>query len=294
VKAARWSGVALACAVFLALAGDVGARADTGATVAEFGWWSQRPAASAQSGGGFEVADSPAGALSVAAVRIAVQAPSLTSATLRLPENQPVGTAILQACSTTSAWTAAGPGDWSQRPQPNCASAIPLKRDDAAVAWTVNVLPLLPPGTREATVMIVPGPAATPVPAPFQITFRGAELTAEAGPAETPPPASSGAIPGSTGDAFGAVPSTGQLADFAVPPPLAAPAAPATPSSEQIVAAPAQTSGRFPTQGQVGVPAAHTRKPWGRLPLLVLAAVVVGTVTGTGRRQLVARGLLPS
>ena len=294
MKPTRWAVLLVAATVFLALAGGTGARAEPGGAVVEFGWWTQVPGAVNPAGGGFTVADSPVDRLSVAAIRLSVTAPSLTSAKLVLPENQQVGTAVVQLCPTQSAWTAASPGPWDQRPTPDCAAPIPLVRDAAALVWTADVLSLLSRGAGEVSLMVVPGPAAAglPAPAPFQVSFRGADLQSEAGaalPDVAPAPAPAD---GGFADTFGAASAVGSPSDFGVPDPLPGPAVAAPPANEQIVAAPVQTPGRFPQRNDAGAPGGGADQPWGRLPLLTLAAAAVGAGTSVGRSQLRERGLL--
>lgn len=290
MKPTRWAIALLTASVFVALAGgDV--RAEPGATVTEFGWWSQVPGATTPAGGGFQVADSPAGPLSVAAIRVSVTAATLSSGTLVLPESEQVGTAALQVCLTRSAWSPSSPGPWNQRPTPDCAAPIALVRDAAALSWTAQVLPLLSSGPGEVSLMVVPAPAATPVPTPFQISFRGAGLQAEAGSAVPEPAGSSGPASGFD-STFGGASAVGSPSDFGVPAPLPEPAVAPVPANEQIVAAPAQVGGRFPQRGDVGIPGGGADQPWGRLPLLVLAAAAIGAGTSVGRMQLRARGLL--
>lgn len=293
----RWAAALLGAAVFVALAGGTAVRAESGASVTEFGWWSRAPAATTPAGGGFEIADSPAGQLSVAAIRINVTASSLSSAKLVLPENQQVGAGIMQVCPTTSPWRPESPGMFDQAPKPDCQNPIAMVRDAGGTAptWTAEVLPLLSGGPREVSLMVVPGPPSAPLPAaaPFVVSLRGADLFSEAGSA-LPDVAPSPEADTSFDSTFGAASSVGSPSDFGQPAPLPQPAAPAVPESEQIVAAPAQTAGRFPTRGDVGTPGGGADQPWGRLPLLTLAAAAVGAVSSVGRTQLRARGLLPA
>lgn len=289
----RWSAGLLACTVMLALVGVGGARAETGGSVSEFGWWSKVPGAATQAGGGFQVADGPGGPLSVAAIRMNVTASTLTSARLVLPEVQQVGTAILQVCRTASSWTAASPGQYDSAPKPDCTSAIPMARDGAAVAWTADILPLLNSGPGQVSVMIVPGPPAAPLPAPapFQVSFSDANLESE-GSSEAPVAPSTSDSSGGFAETFGAGSSVGSPADFGVPAPLAEPVTAAPAPNEQVLTAPAQTPGRFPQRGDVGAPSGGADQPWGRLPLLMVVAAAIGAAASVARTQLRARGLI--
>jgi hypothetical protein len=293
VRPSRWAVALVASTVFVALAGG-GARADSGGAVTEFGWWTQVPGATTQAGGGFQVADSPAGQLSVAAIRISITASSLVSAKLVLPEAQQIGSAIVQVCRTTSTWTAASPGTWDKKPTPDCATPIPLVRDAASTSWSADVMALLSSGPGEVSLMVVPGPppAGLPAPAPFQVSLGGAELQSEAGaalpdPVAAPAPAESGFT-----DTFGAASSVGSPSDFGVPAPLPTPVVEPSAPNQQVAAAPAQTPGRFPSRNDAGAPGGGEKKPWGRLPVLTLAAALVGAGTSVGRSQLRERGLL--
>ncbi|MEY2566565.1 MAG: hypothetical protein QOE35_1094 [Actinomycetota bacterium] len=290
----RWAALLLTSAVLLALAGAGGARADTGGSVTEFGWWTKTPGATTQAGGGFQVADAPGGPVSVAAIRLDITASSLSTAKLVLPEAQQVGTAVVQVCRTTSQWKAESPGMYANAPTPDCTSPVAMQRDATALVWTADVLPLLSGVTGEASLMVVPGPPPSPLPAPapFQVSFHTAELQAEGSTSETPVVAPTDTSGGGFADTFGAGSSVGSPADFGVTAPLPGPAVPAPAPSEQVLTAPVQTQGRFPQQGDVGAPKHGANQPWGRLPLLVIGAAAIGAATSEGRRQLRARGLV--
>ena len=153
-----------------------------GATIVEVGWWSRAPG-TATPPGGFQVAKSAQGELSVAALRIQVDGP-LDKALLIVAE-APGGTfqesAIIDACPGTAAWTAASPGPLEEAPAADCATKVPLQRDPSAGTWTADLLPLLAGANGPVTVVIKPGtvteivapepdapqsPVPLPVPAP--------------------------------------------------------------------------------------------------------------------------------
>lgn len=157
--------VALLGGVAAADAGSRPARA-AGATIVEVGWWSQAPG-TATPPGGFQVAKTPEGELSVAALRIDVEGP-LDKALLILAE-APGGTfqesAAIDACPSTAEWTAASPGPLEEAPAADCATKVELQRDPAAGIWTADLLPLLAGAEGPVTVVLKPG-AVTEIVAP--------------------------------------------------------------------------------------------------------------------------------
>lgn len=294
---------AIACVVVagvsVAVFMPVDVAAQVAASITETGWWSRNPAATAPAGG-FQVASAPDGPVSVTALRVQVDATSLRSALLILSESNQVGTATLQVCPTTAAWSAAAPGPITAAPAPECGSAVALQRNEVQRVWTADVAAVLGGGAGQKSLVVVPGPSALPVPVPFQVDFAGAALQADG---DVPPPS------GATGDgAFGGgiADTTPFATDFSAPtdlgvaPSFSAPAietpTAAIPSvSETATAAPAQVPGRFPTRGDIGIPVAGgPKKPWGRLPLLILAAAAVGAGSAVGRERLQSLGWLPS
>jgi hypothetical protein len=117
------------------------------------------------------------------------------------------------------------------------------------------------------------------VPLPFSIGFTGAEL--QTGEAPEPVAPSSDASPGF--DVAGDIGSEEPF--FATPdvPPL----------DQPPIAAPTHVEGRFPTRGDVGVPAGEgANQPWGRTPLLAVAAAAIGAGTTFGRQRLRQLGWL--
>jgi hypothetical protein len=187
VRAARLR-LALVVALLGGLAAlDAGGAPATaaGATIVEIGWWSQAPG-TATPPGGFEVAKTAEGELSVAALRIQVDGP-LDKALLILVE-APGGTlqesAAINACPSSAAWTAASPGPLEAAPAADCATKVPLQRDPAAGTWTADLRPLLAGAEGPVTVVLKPGevtqivapepdapqsPVPLPVPAPVGI-----------------------------------------------------------------------------------------------------------------------------
>lgn len=156
-----------------------------GATIVEVGWWSQAPG-TATPPGGFQVAKTAEGELSVAALRIQVDGP-LDKALLIVAE-APGGTfqesAAIDACPSTAEWTAASPGPLEEAPAADCATKVALQRDPSAGTWTADLLPLLAGANGPVTVVLKPGavtqivapepdapqsPVPLPVPAPVGI-----------------------------------------------------------------------------------------------------------------------------
>jgi hypothetical protein len=204
---------------------------------------------------------------------------------------------------------------WDSRPAPTCGSTpVRLVHNDVQKIWTVDVRSFLPSGQPTASVMIVPAPdesitvppptpappvgvpvappvtppppstipAQTPVPLPFTASFGGAQLVAEGS-------GGAGDIP--IGD-VGVIPSESPIGDLGTSDSFFATPDIPTPD-QQAIASPAQVEGRFPQRGDVGLPGEKgANQPWGRLPLLTLAAAAVGAGTSIGRSQLRQRGLL--
>ena len=307
------AAVLAGAAIGLALVpGEVSAQA--AASIAETGWWSRQPAA--VPGSAFEVARAPDGDVSWTAIRIRVDGQP-SSAQLQLAELQATGSPSLQVCPTLATWTPPNPapGMWDARPTPTCgATPVRLAHNEVQKIWSVDVRSFLAPGQPTVSVMIVPAPdesitvppplpappvgipvappvtppppstipGQTPVPLPFTLSFSGAQLLAEGSVTTDSGPVGDGGF-GSSLDTAG---DLGTSDSFFATPDIPAP-------NQQAVASPAQVEGRFPQKGDVGLPdkeGAH--QPWGRLPLLTLAAAAVGTASGVGRRQLRERGLL--
>jgi hypothetical protein len=251
----------------------------------------------------------------VTAFRIRVDG-SVTSAQLQLTEVQASGTPSLQRCPTLASWTAAAPGPWEARPAPTCGSTpVRVIRNEAQKTWTLDIRSFLSSGQPTVSVMLVPAPdeaitvppptpappvgvpvappvtapppstipGQTPVPLPFTVSFSGAQLLAEGAAVAVSGPVGDGSL-GSSLDPAG---DLGTSDSFFATPDIPTPA-------QQAIAAPVQVEGHFPQRGDVGVPGeTGAHQPWGRLPLLTLAAAAVGAGTSVGRSQLRQRDLLP-
>lgn len=137
------------------------------ARVAEVGWWTRNPAASAPADG-IQVANGLDGPLSVAAVRAGDGSGSVTSAKLTLKEadgSVNAAGASLQACPAAGTFEAKANGAFADAPKADCAAGkVALQRDAATGTWTAEVGPLLPTGTSAISIV----PAGTAV---FQVNF---------------------------------------------------------------------------------------------------------------------------
>ena len=243
-----------------------------GAAVTQLGWWSQRPGASAQPAGGFELALSPSGPISQAAVRIQVDSVQLSSAYLELTESSGVGSEVagVMACPTTDPWEPANPGSWGVAPEPNCTRSENLSRAGDGL-WSADISQLLSVGT--ISIVLVPSSHADTqgAPIPYQLLFSGARLIASAPGEPAPEPTSA-------------------------PPPSAPPAAPDTDTtptqpSDDIPAAPVASATPLPAPTAVAQPTfapardeAEPGRAWWRLVILTPLAALVGTGSVFARR----------
>lgn len=292
------SAVAAAVAVAALLVAPLEVRAQEAATITEVGWWSQNPT-TAPPAGGFQVAQAPNGDVSIAAVRISVASPSLTAARLLLQESQVVGTATLQVCRTTSAWSASEHG-FDDRPEVDCGAPVALQRNEASREWAADVLALVSSG-GDVSLVVVPAPDPanpTPLKTPFQADFTGATIVAS-GADPTTESAGGGAGGGLASGDLGSLPSdtglsvapTSPVDEFAISPVGAPPDL--NPAAAPAAAAPPQVPGRFPVRSSA-TGGGGSDTPWGRLPLVILAAGLFGAATAFARQRLQTAGWLPS
>jgi hypothetical protein len=179
---ARAVGFGLVLASLSLLAGPGAAGADaSGATLQAKGWWweaQQLPAALPAppnvEPGQLNVQGSPSDkkGAAFAAVRYAVDAEhTVQSLTLHTASNGDPGVpAVLLACRTGSAWTAADAGAWSAAPKVDDKACINGNRATDGTSWTFAVGPL-----QVGTVLdvaIVPGvDPTTKAATPFSIVF---------------------------------------------------------------------------------------------------------------------------
>jgi hypothetical protein len=187
-------------AVVLSVLAIPSSEAAVSAQVAETGWWTQRPGATAKEGQGFEAAAALGSEQSVAALRVVVSGGEATTATLTLEEAGGVGqdAAVLRVCTTTKPWKQANPGPYGEAPEESCGQSADLTRGDDGT-WTADIGILL--GPAETSLVIVPdtaGPNGLPVGPGYQVDFSKATVKAAGGGALggglTPPgPESDGA-----------------------------------------------------------------------------------------------------
>lgn len=311
-------GALVPFAVLAAVTTTAGAQTAPGIT--ELGWWSRSPAATAAEGG-FRVAAAPDGPTSVAALRIETGAEGLSAAPIEVPEVGGVGVevAAIRACPTTENWTAASPGPLEEAPpQDQCQGTfVDLTRDAAAKTWKGDLGPLLAGKTGVASVVIVPGPAATPgggqqppppagplpaptpagpspVPLAFDVELGPPVLTAAPGGAPsasgdsggsgfTDEPAAVGGDAGTSSPSFGAGSSSFSTDALDLPAPaasIAAPPPPGQPVPQQLA-----TTGINPVRDFDPLDTGGGRD-WGKAAFLTLLAAAVGTVAALGRRAM--------
>ena len=154
------------------------------ASISEVGWWT-RAASPATPAGGFQIARAPDGDTSIAAVRVAIDG-TLTQALLILSETTGgflQDSAVIDACPTTAAWTAAVAGPLAEAPEADCTRKIPVERNATTGSWTVDLLPLIEPGATTVAVVLRPGavtavaaptPTTAPTPVPAPVPLPGA------------------------------------------------------------------------------------------------------------------------
>jgi hypothetical protein len=265
----------------LALSWSAPVHADSVGSISEFG--------------GFEIARGPGGPDSVAAFRIVLTG-SVSSATLVIAESgdpnlaELSGTPSMNVCVTTAPWTADVQGSFDKAPKEDCTVSIPMVGGEAR-RWTADVTPLLSGKSGSVSLMVMPGPK--PADAVIDTGFNrpfGPPLVQVDGTASTSP--SSTFTPG---------PATTQLpAGSAFPAP---PLFPVPLNPNGTVSAPADTPQPIPqadvttTQGVTirgtGRPAA-AQKQWGRLLLYIPLAAIIGFGYTLVRKEIIARGLIPS
>jgi hypothetical protein len=312
------AGVALllgAAAAALAPASE--AATNEPATVTAVGWWTLATGVP-KAAGGLQVAQDPTGSdMSVGAIKIKVNESKLASVLVVLNEastsNRAKGAGMF-ACTTTTSWTPANPGLWTDVPDRDCSHKVQMVRSEVQQAWSANLLPLLGGKTGEVGVMFVPG---APPPGSIEIpTIDGLPVTLPSLPVPVvggvpiPPPLpvdipipESIAFPVQTGYTIdisnvqlAALADTGLggLSPVDEVPALAGPDF-STPSFDDgsLVTPPLDAStATAPTvpaaddeQALVAVPVSSAPgKPWGRLFALVPLAIVVGAAGAVIRR----------
>lgn len=274
-----------AAAVVLSVPAAPPASAAGAASIIQVGWWSQRPGAAELPEGGFELALAPNGPISQAALRVQVTAVQLTSALLELTPSDEFGAGVasVHACPTNDAWAPANPGAWDDRPEPDCdRKDLPLSRRQTG-EWLGDVAELLNIGTHSIVLVPMSHPDTQGFPAPYQLVFESAKLTASAPTPPPPnPPGDGGGSPSSSeGPSIIAVPDTPPVAQNPGPPLVVVePEDDPTPIPEAPLAA-APTAGDEP-----GEP-----RPWWRLALLLPLSGALGAAAVFARRYLRERDL---
>ncbi|MEY2422706.1 MAG: hypothetical protein QOI95_2773 [Acidimicrobiaceae bacterium] len=241
-------------------------------------WWTRRPAAQPTGNPtNFEVAAGLQGDESVAALRVLIRG-DVTKATLVLGEAdapfKDVTPGKLRVCTTNVPWLVVDGGAFADAPAADCSNAVELTRvkDPAGNgSWSGDVTSMLSGARSEVTLMVVPSPDKGAVlPAPYWIKFLArvdAEGTPDAQPSSTPTPPTSPAVSATPAPPRATTP-TGSLT----------PATTAPPTTVAVATEAAQPR-RFAVAS-----AAKSKKPWGKLALLIpLAALFAALYTG-GRK----------
>ena len=177
----RFRLVAVAALVALSLTMDASPAAAQSASVAEVGWWTRNPAASAPEGG-LDVGAAPDGAMSVGAIGVTGTG-SVRKALLFFSETGGVQQdgAALQVCSTPNTWKAGAAQPFAEAPQAECdTSGVELKRNASTSSWSADVTTFLFDLEDEGRVdlMIVPDGTGT-VPLGFDVKLGAPQLQVE-------------------------------------------------------------------------------------------------------------------
>lgn len=181
-----------------------GTRAAVGepATITAVGWWTLATGVP-RGAGGFQVAQDPTGGdMSIGAVKIKLSAAKLSSALFVLNEasssNRADGAGMF-ACLTTSDWTPADPGLWTDLPKRDCSKQVQMVRSATQQAWSANLLPLLSGKTGVVSVMFLPGappPGSIQVPSLSNLPISLPSLPVPVvGGVPLPPPAVAALLP---------------------------------------------------------------------------------------------------
>ncbi|MEA3055154.1 MAG: hypothetical protein QOD30_586 [Actinomycetota bacterium] len=292
----RRIGIAGALLALVVVLSGVAAAVD-GDSPQTTGWWSSEPGASAQDGGGFQVASVGGTAVSVAAVRFSTPS-GVTSAKLSLQEATGgfvTPATSLQACVTNDQWEAANPGAMADAPKPDCSKGVPLERDEASLVWSAEVASLMPTGGGTPSLMIVPGTTpggGSPLDPGFRVTFSEAKLAVISAPGTTAAIAPSGGVDFSSPDSAASYDpgaSGGSISGIGSVTPTTA--APVTTSSTikqgEAFSPPPLAKGASPGGGRGG-----KSQPWARLLFLVPLSAAIGVASVYGRRLLSERGMV--
>lgn len=193
----RIAFVVAALASMVAFQGGRGPVLAAEASVSEIGWWSRTPSTTTPAGG-FQIAKAPDGETSVAAVRVTIDG-TLTQALLILSETTGgflQESAVIDACPTVAAWTAAVAGPLAEAPKADCTRKVAVERNPTTGSWTLDLLSFIEPGATSVAVVLRPG-AVTEVVAPTPPTVPApAPLPVPGAPAAPAPAAPSPVDPG--------------------------------------------------------------------------------------------------
>jgi hypothetical protein len=193
-------------AVLIATAGSAGADGP-GATPTAKGWWwraAPLPPPPTVQKGQLYVQGNPTDpkGTAFAAVRYTLeQGTTVSSFKLKVGSGGDQGgaNAVVQACRTGAAWTAAEGGEWSAAPKVDTTACVNGQRADDG-SWTFAVGPLALPGTLD--IAIIPGvDPNTKQTSTFSLAFDapGADALTTSSGATPSPPASGGSTLGGSG-----------------------------------------------------------------------------------------------
>lgn len=262
------------------------------AEVSAVAWFSDRPGASAQPDGGFEVADTLDGT-STAAVQLTINATSLSSLTLVLDETVGVAAeqANVRACLFTGTIGPANPGALDAAPAPDCTGEVLLERDEAG-DWSGNVLGLAQAAPEGAPfgIALLPGELDSPVPLPtgFSLTFEAASVLAT-GSFDAPTTTTtfgSGGAPAEPAAPLPVVPppvtSDPNLVNtFDGQQPLTPPTQPGTPEPDsEAVSEQTAEENALPVPTGSAIGGGGDERPWWRLVLLIPFSAGIGYAAG--------------
>lgn len=291
-NSARCLGLGLVALALLLLgtagtAGTAGADGPPAQLTAKGWWWQAQadqlpaplPAPPNVAAGQLLVQGDPTGYSAFAAVRFTVDAShSATALTLAVGDNGDQGgsSAIVLACRTGSAWTAAEAGKWSAAPHVDNTACVNGQRATDGKSWTFAVKPLQVGTTVD--VAIVPGvdPTTTKT-STFSLAFNAPGDDALATSEGSPPPVTS--PPADLTSPAGGGASTGAPASGSTfHPPAAAPVATGLPADKigQTATAPAKQAASQGNLNQAiadSTPAKDRNKTPGYLVLALAGAI---------------------
>lgn len=287
-NAARFLALALAAGATLLLggAGTAGADGPPAQLTAKGWWWEAQadqlptalPPPPTVSAGQLLVQGDPSGKSAFAAVRFTVDASqSATALTLAVGDNGDQGgaNAVVLACRTGSAWTAAEAGKWSTAPHVDTSACVNGQRSSDGKSWAFAVKPLQVGPTVD--VAIVPGvDPTTTAPSTFSLSFNAPAdnaLATESGspPPVTAPPPTVGAV--GAGTTTGAPASTGTFHPAPVAPVATGLPADKVGQTATAPAAQAASQGNLNQAIANSTPAKDRNKTPGYLVLALAAAI---------------------